>query len=229
MGTITTTTTATTIITIMPDTSALLTLLQWLSPAYPVGAFSYSHGLEWAVEAGDLRSASAFEAWARDILHHGAGRNDAILLAQAHAAPDQAGHLDAEARALAPSAERLLETAQQGAAFARTVNGVHGLDLPELCYPVAVGVAARRLGLPLDAVLPAYLHAFAANLTSAAIRLVPLGQTEGQAALAALAPDCASIAAAAPGQGLDDLGGCAYMADIAAMKHETQYTRLFRS
>jgi urease accessory protein len=210
---------------------ALLTLAQWLSPAFPVGAFSYSHGLEWQVEAGAIRDADAFRDWLCQILAHGAGRTDAILLACAYRAEtaEARAAIDGLARALAPSFERGRETLLQGEAFAETTGVIWSLDLPALSYPVAVGTAARHLGLPLGDTLSLYLHSFAGNLTSAAIRLVPLGQTAGQAVLAGIGPLCEQIAAEAAGATPDDLGSCCFMADIASMKHETQYSRLFRS
>ena len=225
-------TTITRMSTEMIPTPHLVTLMQWLSPSYPVGGFSYSHGLEWAVAAGDVTGAAGFQAWLADVLEYGTGRNDAILLAAAYRAEDAAtlAHVDAVARALAPSSERLLETTAQGAAFVRTTAEIWDMDLPALCYPVAVGRAAALIGVGLEQVLPLYLHGFASNLTGAAMRLVPLGQTEGQRVLAAMTPLCDLLAQEAlAGAGLDDLGGCTVMADIAAMKHETQYTRLFRS
>jgi urease accessory protein len=235
-GTRMSTTTVTAIITRMSTkmipTPHLVTLMQWLSPSYPVGGFSYSHGLEWAVEAGDVTDAAGFQAWLADVLEYGTGRNDAILLAAAYRAADEAAlaHVDAVARALAPSSERLLETTAQGAAFVRTTADIWAMDIPVLCYPVAVGRAAALIGVGLEQVLPLYLHGFASNLTGAAMRLVPLGQTQGQRVLAAMTPLCDLLAQEAlAGAGLDDLGGCTVMADIAAMKHETQYTRLFRS
>lgn len=217
--------------TAMPTDIALLTLTQWLSPGYPVGAFSYSHGLEWAVETGDVTDAASFSEWLNDILQHGTGRNDAILVASAHRAQHarELDEIDALARALAPSKERLMETDLQGAAFASTTADIWAVPAAPYVYPVAVGAAANGLNLPLETTLALFLHAFAANLTSAAIRLVPLGQTEGQATLAALAPLCAQIAQQAQGQTLDDLGGCTFLGDIASMKHETQYSRLFRT
>jgi len=212
------------------DPASLLTLAQWLSPAFPVGGFSYSHGLEWAVDVGDIRDADGFLDWLRAVLSDGAGRNDAILLvAGYHAETNALPEIDALARALAPSRERLIETSNQGAAFARTTRAIWPLSVPDLTYPVAVGAAARAMGLPLAEVLVFYLHGFASNLTSAAIRLIPLGQTDGQAVLAAVAPLCADIAAQAQIQTIDDLGASTFMADIASMKHETQYSRLFQS
>lgn len=216
----------------MIPTPHLVTLMQWLSPAYPVGGFSYSHGLEWSVAAGDVTSAASFQEWLADVLEYGSGRNDAILLAAAYRAGDDAAlaNVDAVARALAPSSERLLETTAQGAAFVRTTATIWDMELPVLCYPVAVGRAAALIGVGLEQVLPLYLHGFASNLTGAAMRLVPLGQTDGQRVLAAMTPLCDLLAQeAAAGSGLDDLGGAVMLADIAAMKHETQYTRLFRS
>lgn len=210
--------------------AALLTLAQWLSPAYPVGAFSYSHGLEWAIEAGQVVDAASFRAWLTDILRHGTGRNDAILLANAYRAdPQTLPEIDETARAFAPTAERLLETQQQGAAFCRTTAAIWGGALPALTYPVALGHAAAQQGLPLHQTCAMYLHAFASNLTSAAMRLVPLGQTEGQTVLSALAPLCQTLAHDTAHLTLDDLGSSVMLADIASMKHETQYTRLFRS
>ncbi|MGR3506672.1 MAG: urease accessory protein UreF [Paracoccaceae bacterium] len=216
----------------MIPTPHLVTLMQWLSPAYPVGGFSYSHGLEWAVHAGDVTDAAAFQEWLADILTYGSGRNDALLLAAAWRTEDdtQLAAVDAMGRALAPSAERLLETNAQGAAFVKTTADIWEMDLPTLCYPVAVGRAARLIGVGLEQVLPLYLHGFASNLTGAAMRLVPLGQTEGQRVLSRMTPLCDLLAEEAlAGLGLDELGGATFMADIAAMKHETQYTRLFRS
>ena len=210
---------------------ALLTLAQWLSPAFPVGAFSYSHGLEWAVETGDVADARGFQDWLGAVLTMGAGRNDAILLTAAYRAEtgEPLAKTDALARALTPSRERLAETAQQGAAFARTTSGIWPVSLQNLTIPVAVGAAVQAMSLPLAETLVLYLHGFASNLTSAATRLVPLGQTAGQAALAAVAPLCSDIAARAQTQTIDDLGACTFLADIASMKHETQYSRLFQS
>lgn len=208
----------------------LLTLSQWLSPAFPVGGFAYSHGLEWAVEAGDVHDAASFRAWIEDVLSHGSGRNDAILLSlAARSAPEDLSRLDALARALAPSAERLMETALQGEAFARTAAAIWPVPPSTCAYPVALGAAVRAMGLDLPAALALFVQGFAGNLTSAAIRLVPLGQTEGHAVLAALAPLCRTLAAEAAEADEDALGGCAFAADIASMRHETQYSRLFRS
>ncbi|PHP27077.1 urease accessory protein UreF [Limimaricola cinnabarinus] len=204
-----------------------LTLARWLSPGYPVGAFAYSHGLERAIADGWVRDRDSLEDWLRDTLEHGTGFNDALLFAAAHAAPDQAHAIDATARAITASHERLIETARQGAAFARTESQVSDASGAHLAYPVALGVAAARHGLPLRPALAMYLQAFAANLVSAAQRLMPLGQTEGQRLQAALAPLCAGIAETAARSSLDDLSSTTFLGDIAAMRHETQQPRIF--
>jgi urease accessory protein len=214
-----------------PDPEALYRLAAWLSPSYPVGAFAYSHGLEWAVEAGEVRDRAGLTDWLSALLTDGAARTDAILLAQAWANPEDEG-LAELALALAGGSERRLETAAQGAAFAQVTAAAWpatGLVARPAPYPVAVGRAARAHGIaPADAAL-AYLLAFVATLVGAAVRLVPLGQTDGQRVVADLAPVVRAVAAEAAVATLDDLGGCALRSDIAAMRHETQDVRLFRT
>ena len=214
----------------MPTDLALLTLAQWLSPAYPVGAFAYSHGLESAVSEGAVTDARSFSDWLDDVLIHGGGRTDAILLVAAYAAaPATLAEIDALACALAPSKERAMETELQGAAFAETTAAITGRDATPRAYPVAVGAAAAIQSLPLEQTLQLYLHAFASNLTAAATRLVPLGQTEAQSVLASKAHALAELSRLALSLTLDDLGSSAFLADIASMRHETQYSRMFRS
>ncbi|MWP39483.1 urease accessory protein UreF [Rhodobacter sphaeroides] len=208
--------------------AALLSLVQWLSPAFPTGAFAYSHGLEWAISEGEVRDAASVRRWIADVLAFGAGRTDAILLAHALRGHDPEALSDL-ARALAPAAERLRETEEQGAAFAATVAALTGRDLPPRPLPVALGQAAAPLGLPVAEVLALMLHAFAANLVSAAVRFVPLGQTEGQATLAALHPLIGEIAAESAEAPLDAIGSAALRGDLAAMRHETQEVRIFKT
>jgi urease accessory protein len=213
------------------DAAGLGLLAAWLSPAYPVGAFAYSHGLEWAAETGAVHDAASLRGWLDTVLAQGAGRSDAILLAHAWRTPDCPA-VEGLAMALQPSAERRLESRAQGAAFAQVTAAAYpadGLTADASPYPVAVGRAAVAQGLPLAPVLVLYLQAFAANLVSAAIRLGVLGQTDGQRVLAGLMPCCRVVAAEAAAAPLDAIGGCALLSDIASMRHETQYTRLFRS
>ncbi|WP_425274360.1 urease accessory protein UreF [Sulfitobacter delicatus] len=206
----------------------LLTLVQMLSPAYPVGAFAYSHGLEWAVQDRAVQDCRSLEAWLASVLRHGAGYSDALFLSAAYQTEDPA-EIDALARAFAPSAERLKETVLQGEAFARAGSEIWQIALPPLCYPVAVGRAARLQNLPLPQTLEVFLHTFIANLATAGMRLIPLGQTEGQIVIRNLAPLCVEIAAEAQEGTLDDLTSTAFLSDIASMKHETQYSRIFRT
>jgi len=212
----------------MTMTDALLKLATWLSPGFPVGAFAYSHGLEQAVTAGDVADRASAQAWIATCIEHGAGRNDAIVIAAAMRGED-AEALDELARAYVASAERLRETVAQGTAFTDTIAAAWGGEAIPRAYPVAIGVAARAHGLPAEQTVALSLSAFAANLVSAAIRLVPLGQVEGQRILAALHPLIERVAAEAMGHTTDDMGGCAWGTDIAAMRHETQIVRLFRT
>lgn len=215
----------------MSTDAHILTLTQWFSPAFPIGAFAYSHGLETAIKGGQIATSGDLYAWLADVLAHGSGRNDCVLLRAAYRCKDEAalGQVDAAARAFAGSAERLKETALQGAAFTKTTNAIWDGEAPDCTNPVAVGWAARRLDLPVDLTASMYLQAFASNLVSAAVRLVPLGQTEGQATLTALTPLCAKVAEDTETADLDDLHSTAFLSDIAAMQHETMTHRIFRT
>lgn len=209
-------------------------LLTWLSPGFPTGAFAYSHGLEWAVEAGDVGDEASLADWLDALLRHGSGRNDAILLRHAHRAEDlPALQAVADLAAAQPGLERRAETLGQGEAFAIAAR-VWGAPLLEglrgpPAYPVAVGALARAHAIAEDAAALGLLHAFLANLVAAAVRLVPLGQTAGLRVLAALEPALHAAAAESAAAPLDALGSACWRADIAAMRHETQYTRLFRT
>jgi urease accessory protein len=211
-------------------TDAVITLVQWLSPGFPVGAYAYSHGLERAIDSGAIRDVGALRLWLEDIVAEGSGRCDVILLGAAYRAElEDIASIDATARAFCASAERLTETADQGAAFARTVDAVWATSLGALTYPVALGRAAQLRDLPLDLAARMYLHAFTANLISAAVRLVPLGQTEGQKLLAELAALIAETADSALDETCEELTSTCFAADIAAMRHETQYSKVFRT
>lgn len=207
----------------------LLTLTQWLSPAFPVGGYAYSHGLEWAVSEGQVTDAEALFGWLSDILAHGSGRADAVLLARAMDADADPALVAATARALAASKERWAETIDQGRAFTEAVNALTGKDDSPVALPVAVGRAARTLTLPPERVAALYLHAFASNLVSAAVRFVPLGQTEGQRVLGRLHPLIERVAHEAAETPLEDIGTAVPGADLASMHHETQTVRIFRT
>ncbi|WP_435259294.1 urease accessory protein UreF [Thioclava sp. FR2] len=207
----------------------LLTLVQWLSPAFPTGGFAYSHGMEAAIDAGEIRQPEDLRTWLSDILDFGAGRQDAILLAQALKPGADHAALDALTRALQISSERLSETLDQGTAFARTVTAVTGRALPARCLPVAVGEAVSALTLEPVQVVELYLHAFVANLVSVAMRFMPLGQEAGQTVLSQLHPQVVKVARDATMAELDDLGSAALGADMSALAHETMDVRIFRT
>jgi urease accessory protein len=267
--------------------SALLRLMTWLSPAFPVGAFSYSHGIERAIEEGLVGERESLVGWLRELLVRGSAWNDAVLLAESWREAGSAGGGGAAelAEALAASRERHMETMLQGEAFQQAVSAWRSpspfrpsqargsTPLPQIRggedgshlssppgtgrevssearrrgsrasagsfekpsavepvpYPVAVGAAAAAGGIALEPALIAYLHAFVSNLVQAAVRLVPLGQSDGVAALAALEETILGMAARAARSKLDDLGSAAFMSEIVAMRHETQYSRVFRS
>jgi len=223
--------------------AALLRLMTWLSPAYPVGAFSYSTGIEWAVEIGDITDVASLHDWLAIMLSEGAGRNDAIFFSETHRAVTRGDdealvETAALAAALTSSCERHLETTTLGRAFVditcaawpcEVLNKLKLLWPGPIAYPVAVGTACAGHAIPLGPALHAFLTALVSNWISAGLRLIPLGHTDGQRLIGALAPAVAATAASAVGATLDDLGSATFRADLAGIQHETQYTRLFRS
>lgn len=218
----------------MTTEARLLRLLTWLSPAFPVGAFGYSHGLETAIREGAVTDARSLSAWISALLEHGSGWTDAVLAraawtavtAEDHAALDEIAELG---EALAPSLERRRETMAQGEAFLTAVAAWHPPPILHAPYCVAVGAAAGAAGIPLQPALTAWLHAFAASLVSVAVRAVPLGQSDAVAVIAGLEGVILKTAARATASTLDDLGSGAILSDIAAMRHETLEGRLFIS
>jgi len=217
------------------------------SPAFPIGAFSYSHGIEAAIASGDVDDAATAHDWIETILLGGSGRNDAILMANAynavnlHATKDrQTGSgINAEieainelAFALSSGAERAQESRELGMNFTRITKQVYQLDIglsPPLAYPVAAGLVARHLGCELRLSLSFFLQSFIGNLISVAVRAVPLGQSDGQIILAQLMPTAAALADEAATALLDDVGGYAILADHASILHETLEIRIYRT
>ena len=222
----------------------LLLLQSWLSPAFPVGGYAYSHGIEYAVQAGLVVDRAGLVDWLDTLLRHGAGLNDGVLLAAAWRAAEE-GDMPRLARlrelsaAFRGSAELGLESSAQGAAFLLAVRAAWPHPQLERCMaesgdaaltlPFVVGVACAAHGIALGTVLPLYLQAFAAQLVNAAVRLVPLGQSEGLRAVAALEGAIAQTSAAALLANPEDLGGAALVVDWTSISHERQHTRLFRS
>lgn len=226
------------------DGTGRLKLQAWLSPAFPVGGFAYSQGLEAAEAAGDLPDAAAVESWLERTLDEGPLRNDAILLAlawHALAVGDEPGAAAVNdlAVALAAGCERRLETTAQGRAFARAVVSSWPRPVLEstyarvapgaLAYPVAIAIACAVHGVPPGEAIEAYLCAALSNGLSAAARLGVIGQTDAQAILARLSGRLAAIAVEAIRAEEADLGSATLRADVLGFHHETQYSRLFRS
>jgi urease accessory protein len=205
----------------------LLTLVQWLSPAFPTGGYAYSHGLEAVIFEGE-RTAAGIARWIEGILRFGSGQADAVMLACVLRGADPET-IDAIARAMAGTKERLSETVEQGTAFARTVHALTRRNLPPRALPVAVGEAACALDLPAEEVVAVYLHAFVANLVACATRFAPLGQTDGQAMLAALHPVIAEVAEWAATAEVEEIGTSALGAELAAMRHEEMDVRIFKT
>ncbi|SER01819.1 urease accessory protein [Faunimonas pinastri] len=221
----------------------LLKLQTWLSPGFPIGAFSYSHGLEWAIETGTVTDPEALGGWIGELLRRGSARNDAILFAETWRAAagrnaDALREVGELAESLATSRERHLETMAQGTAFLKavtaawstpTIETFAGAHSNRAAYPVAVALATASHAIPLAHSLPAYLHAFVANLVSVAVRLVPLGQTNGLRVVSALTPLVLETARAAEKLTLDDLGSATVRSELFSIQHETQYSRIFRT
>ncbi|PWW01750.1 urease accessory protein [Hoeflea marina] len=220
----------------MTRTLDLIRLMTWLSPTFPVGGFNYSHGLEQAVADARVADAGALRDWIETLLGHGSAWNDAVLLAESWRLAGEGGDLTPVcdlAEALAGSAERHLETMNQGEAFLAASRAwplpVHEQLAGGCAWPVAVGAVAGASAMPLEQTLAAFLHAFSANQVQAALRLMRLGQVSGVQVLASLEAPIATTAGRAAQSSLDDLGGAALNADIAAMRHETLNSRIFRT
>jgi urease accessory protein len=226
---------------ISPD--ALYRIMIWLSPTYPVGAFAYSTGIEWAVENGDVDSATTLREWLESMLTEGAGITDGVFFSHIHRAvgtDDMALVVEIVelAAAFVPSRERLQETATLGRAFIEVTQAawpctaltklVSLWDGP-IAYPIAVGTACAGHDIPLPPALRVFLTALCTNWVSAGVRLIPLGHTAGQCVLRALEPAVFATAQRALATRLDYVASTTFRADLASARHETQYTRLFRS
>lgn len=218
------------------ETQALLRLMAWLSPAFPIGGFAWSGGLERAVHDRLVRDAADLRAWISTVLAHGSLWNDAVLFCEAWRQADNGDALREVAElglALAGSMERYAETLSLGTAF---VAGASAWPHPvfkrlpgELPFPVAVGAVAASHGVPAEPALAAYLHAAVSQWVSAAIRLGVCGQADGVKVLAATEETIGGLAQKAPILSLADLGTATVQAEISSLRHETQHSRLFRS
>jgi urease accessory protein len=221
------------------DAAGLYRLMAWLSPAFPTGAFSYSSGLEWAVEAGDVTDEHTLRTWLEVVIREGSGFCDAVFFVHAYRAAAQRDGAQLRSvieltLAFAPTKEKYLETTAQGRAVYDTVRAAWPAEAlehmdGEIALPIAVALACAAHGIPEKPALACMLQGYAANLISAGVRLIPLGQTQGQRLLAQLESVVLANAERASSTSLDDMGSIAFRADLASMQHEAQYTRLFRS
>lgn len=221
----------TTIITkfsLMADVNRdLMTLQAWFSPAFPTGAFSYSHGLEAAIQNKLVIDRQSLNGWISTLLRNGSGRTDLMFIKAAYEGNEEANKL---CLALCAGKERLQETIELGQAFRHVVNSSYQTDLSDgLAYPVAVGLAARVNNLELTLTLQSYLQAFAANLISVGVRSIPIGQQAGQNCLVSLYPSIESVVSEVSKVSLDEVGSAALLSDVMAMQHETTSPRIYRT
>ncbi len=225
----------------MDTDGELYRLMTWLSPAYPVGAYAFSHGLENAVDTELVVDAETTHDWIASVLTRGNAQADLVFAAAAwDATPDAEtlGTLNELALAFQTTAELRLESTAQGLAYVavsrdawpcKAVDALTAMPGEDVAYPVAVGAIAASHGVGKRATLLAYAHAFAANLVSAAVRLVPLGQTDGQRITAKLMAVAEAAVSRSLNTPVDTVATATPVVDLASMNHESQYTRLFRS
>ena len=211
-----------------PTDSKLITVMQWLSPAFPIGGFAYSHGLEWAIDKGYVSNREELKKWISDLLEYGSLKNDAILIKLVLQGSDPK-EINELAMALCPASERLSETQLQGGAFCKIMREVWSLEIDDLTLPIALALAAKNESIDQNLVLPAYLHSFCSNLISVAMRLIPIGQTDGQKTLRELSPLISDSVRAVAKSDKDDLGSACFLSDVSAMQHEYLQPRVFKT
>ena len=205
-----------------------MTVMQWMSPAFPIGAFAYSHGLEWAIDKGHVSNGKQLQNWITDLLEYGSLRTDAIFISLILRGHD-AKKMNELSIALCPAGERLLETKLQGSAFAKVIEDIWQQDIGDLSLPIAVALAAKKQSIEQNLMLPAYVHAFCSNLISAATRLIPIGQTEGQRIMLELYPTISDLVQTASESEIDDLNSACFFSDVSAMEHESLQPRIFKT
>ena len=211
-----------------PTDSKLITVMQWLSPAFPIGGFAYSHGLEWAINKGYVSNREELQKWISDLLEYGSLKNDAILIKLVLQGSDPK-EINELAMALCPASERLSETQLQGGAFCKIMREVWSLEIDDLTLPIALALAAKNESTDQNLVVPAYLHSFCSNLISVAMRLIPIGQTDGQKTLRELSPLISDSVRAVAKSDKDDLGSACFLSDVSAMQHEYLQPRVFKT
>ena len=212
----------------IPTDSKLITVMQWLSPAFPIGGFAYSYGLEWAIDKGYVSNREELKKWISDLLEYGSLKNDAILIKLVLQGSDPK-EINELALALCSASERLSETQLQGGAFCKIMRDVWSLEINDLTLPIALALAAKNESIDQNLVLPAYLHSFCSNLISVATRLIPIGQTDGQKTLRELSPLILGSVKSVAKSDIDDLGSNCFLSDVSAMQHEYLQSRVFKT
>ena len=205
----------------------MMTLQTWFSPAFPTGAFSYSHGMESAIQDNLIDDAGSLRSWIISLLSYGSGRNDGLFLKAAYEGVDEANAL---CLASCGSKERLRETTELGQSFSRVVRANYDVKLPDrTAYPVAVGMTAKQIDLDLALTLQSYLQAFASNLISVGIRTIPIGQQAGQDCMIGLYPIIENMTKKIKSESLNELGSATFVSDLMAIKHENSVPRIYRT
>jgi urease accessory protein len=227
--------------TIPIDNTALLCLLQLASPALPVGAYSYSEGLETLIDTGTIENKQSLKHWLEQELRYGAIRLEAAVMVRAYnsaklgdiealsywnnwlSAARETEELRSSSWQMGRSLIRLLLELQPQLAQSANVVG-------NPCnYAIAFGIAAAHWQIDLSAAILGYLHSWTTNLITAGVKLIPIGQTAGQQLLLEIHANLSSAAQEILALEDDDLNSCGWGLSLASMAHETQYTRLFRS
>ena len=205
----------------------IMTLQTWFSPAFPTGAFSYSHGMESAIQDNLINDAGSLKSWIALLLSYGSGRNDGLFLKAAYEDVTEANDL---CLASCGSKERLRETTELGQAFSQAVKAGYSVKLPDrTAYPVAVGMTAKQIDLDLALTLQSYLQAFASNLISVGVRTIPIGQQAGQDCLIGLYPIIERMTKKIKSESLNELGSATFASDLMAIKHENSVPRIYRT
>ena len=210
-----------------PYHNDIMVLQAWFSPAFPTGAFSYSHGLEAAIQHGLVSDKDSLTRWISCLLTSGSGWNDGLFLKAAYEGISDVNSL---CLALCSSRERYQETIELGKSFSRAVNCSYGAELAQgLAYPVAVGIAARRRNIDIKLTTQSYLQAFAASLISVGVRIIPIGQQAGQDCLVTLCRIIEQVNNKLDVAGLEQLGSASFMSEIMSMMHEKSNPRIYRT
>lgn len=202
-----------------------LRLTQILSPAFPIGSFAHSQGLEWAIASGAVRDGAEMEAWVAAVIQRGSGFADAVFLSMGRQPGADLAALAELYDAFIPAAGRRVEAAE----LSRGFRALTDASAPHLPYVLALARETAALEVPEVEVLALYLQALATQLLSVAVRFMPMGQAEAQRILSALAPVIADAEQRASGAGEEALYTFTPGADIAAMAQEHMETRIFRS